>query len=340
MSLTIAQLDLNPHAAMHKDGGEDELSVEELATSGEAGTVPVSDGLGGVEMGFPAVLEALQTFLIVRKGSAGTILKGQPVYVSGYNPSGWIEVELAKADAAGTMPAIGLAKENITNLADAHVVISGTLIGTDTSSWSVEDAVYVSAATAGQLTNTKPTGHTNFVQKMGLVVESDDEEGKILVIGAGRTNDVPNLQEDYVWKGNASGVATPTKSVFGDEWDWDEDNTLRSTTVEPPSWYTAHTFNTATLPAGTYRIGWHYSWAIDSISDDFMAQVVVDGTTTIESHVQESKDAGTNQVQPASGFNYVTFATEAAHAIILQIATESGDDSHVHNSRFEIWRVS
>lgn len=38
------------HASRHADGGGDELTVENLATSGAAGTVPTSDGAGGLTM--------------------------------------------------------------------------------------------------------------------------------------------------------------------------------------------------------------------------------------------------------------------------------------------------
>jgi hypothetical protein len=39
------------HAASHSDGGADEVSVENLATAGGTGTVPTSDGIGGLVMG-------------------------------------------------------------------------------------------------------------------------------------------------------------------------------------------------------------------------------------------------------------------------------------------------
>jgi len=276
----------------------------------------------------------------VRKGSSGTIAKGRAVYLSGYNVGGWAEVEEARSDSASTMPAIGITNEVITNTSTGKVVVSGEVNDVDTSSWSVGDPLYVSSTTAGALTNVKPTGATNLIQKVAIVGKSDASTGGFEVYGAGRANDVPNIQEDYVWRGDSDGVATPTKMVFGDEWQTDEDDTLRSTTIQPPSWYAAHTFNTGTLPAGTYRVGWFFTWAIDSIADDFLAQVVVDGTTTLLDMAQEAKDAGTDQKQPSSGFGYATFATETTHSIVLQIATESGDDSHVHLSRFELWRIS
>jgi len=42
------------HAAGHSDGGADEVTVENLATAGAAGTVVTSDGVGGLTMSAPA----------------------------------------------------------------------------------------------------------------------------------------------------------------------------------------------------------------------------------------------------------------------------------------------
>lgn len=42
------------HASTHSDGGSDEITIEGLATSGAVGTVPTSDGSGGLTMGAPA----------------------------------------------------------------------------------------------------------------------------------------------------------------------------------------------------------------------------------------------------------------------------------------------
>jgi hypothetical protein len=46
----------DPHAPSHSDGGSDEITVEDLATSGGLGTVPTSDGLGGLVMAAPTTL--------------------------------------------------------------------------------------------------------------------------------------------------------------------------------------------------------------------------------------------------------------------------------------------
>ncbi len=42
------------HATSHEDGGSDEITVEGLGTAGGSGTVPVSDGAGGLSMAAPA----------------------------------------------------------------------------------------------------------------------------------------------------------------------------------------------------------------------------------------------------------------------------------------------
>ena len=79
----------------------------------------------------------------------------------------------------------------ITNGSAGRVLISGVLEGLDTSSFGAGDALYLSS-TAGQLVNVRPTADTEKVQKVALVTRSDAASGRVLVIGAGRTNDVPN----------------------------------------------------------------------------------------------------------------------------------------------------
>jgi hypothetical protein len=134
--------------------------------------------------------DATQVVEIARKGSAGTITLGQAVYVSGYNNGqDVIEIELADADAAATMPAVGLAADSITNSTSGDVILLGPVTGLNTSGFSVGDSIYISG-TAGALTNTRPT--TGLVQRIGTCLRSHASQGVILVQGAGRSNDIPN----------------------------------------------------------------------------------------------------------------------------------------------------
>ena len=140
-----------------------------------------------------------------RKGTAGTINKGQPVYITGYNiGQSAVEVELADASAGSTMSAIGIANDSITNSTNGNITISGRVANIDTSAFTVNDTLYVSE-TAGVLTATKPTG-TALIQAVAKVVRVNASTGVIEVIGAGRTNDLPNIANTKIWIGDSNGV--------------------------------------------------------------------------------------------------------------------------------------
>jgi hypothetical protein len=55
----------------------------------------------------------------------------------------------------------------------------------------VNSPLYVST-TAGNLTATRPTGASELVQNIGRVARVNQNSGEIVVLGPGRTNDVPN----------------------------------------------------------------------------------------------------------------------------------------------------
>ena len=137
-----------------------------------------------LEGSLPVLIEAYND-------SGGTLTKGQAVYISGTHSSGKPEVSLADSDGSGTFPAIGLIESTVNDGEDATVLISGVLDGLNTNSFTVGDALYLDT-TAGGLTTTRPTSSTVQVQKVGVVTKSDSSTGSILVIGAGRVNDVPN----------------------------------------------------------------------------------------------------------------------------------------------------
>lgn len=144
--------------------------------------------------------DATELTVRCRKDSAGTINSGEVVYQTGYNAGQEvILVELADSDDATKMPALGIARNTFTNSSTGTVVVSGLLTGQDTSAYSVGDQLFVST-TAGALTNTRPTGATVAVQKMGQVIRSNITNGVISVVGAGRTNDIPNTQSDAYFR--------------------------------------------------------------------------------------------------------------------------------------------
>lgn len=153
--------------------------------------------------------DATELVVEATKDSVGTINPGEVVRIVGFNVGqGRPTVELADSSAASTMPAIGIARDSFTNSTSGFVVVTGSLTGQDTSSFSVGDELYVSE-TAGALTSTRPTG-TALVQKIAQVTRSNVSTGTIEVFGAGRSNALPNLPTDNVWLGDGTSVPAET----------------------------------------------------------------------------------------------------------------------------------
>lgn len=151
--------------------------------------------------------DAAAILLPALKSTAGTINVGQVVRATGYS-AGKILVELADADAGGGMPAIGVVRELMTDSITGVVVCSGALEGLNTSSYSIGDPLYVST-TAGALTNTRPATLGAGIQVVARVLSVDAAAGVIQIVGAGRSNEIPNFAAaDKYWYGAANGVAT------------------------------------------------------------------------------------------------------------------------------------
>jgi hypothetical protein len=145
-----------------------------------------------------------------------TIAVGDPVYLTG--------------------PAIGVAIEAGVATNKKEISTFGRLNNTDTTGLSINDDLYV--ASGGGMTATKPTG-TNKVQVIARVIKVN-AVGNIYIIGAGRVNDIPNLAQDKVWKGNASGVPTETDvSIIYDPTGIEFGNTDQEYDVDGTTWVTA-----------------------------------------------------------------------------------------------------
>ena len=184
------------------------------ASDGTNGQAITTDGSGTLSFSDITVDEAPAVGLTVKNVSGGTLAIGTVVHPSptASPPSGnVIEVIAADNSAASTMPAIGVLKAALADDAEGTAIALGRVSGLDTSSYTAGDSLYVN--TSGGFTSTKPTG-TALIQKIGIVVKSHASSGTIEVFGANRTNDVPNIAENYIWLGNSSGVATATEHLL------------------------------------------------------------------------------------------------------------------------------
>jgi len=185
-----------------------------INTSGNITTsagIFTGDGSGLTNLPAAASTDAIT--ISVLKATAGTLAVGKPVKVTGYSSPDYL-AELADADAPSLMPAMGIVATTITDSVAGTVVVAGRLANMDTSSFSVGDVLYVST-TPGVLVTAAPTGVTSQIQKLAQVLTSHASTGTVQVVGAGRSNAIPNIAQDNLWLGNASGVGTSTPITDG-----------------------------------------------------------------------------------------------------------------------------
>lgn len=135
---------------------------------------------------------------IACKNTQGTSVSGgTPVYITGnVGGSNKIEIGIASASVASSMPAVGVLSEDLANNAEGYVDAFGIASKLNTSSFVSGDTLYV--APSGGLTDVRPTATTDLVQNIGIVELSDATNGKIIVLGPGRTNDVPTSVNNEV----------------------------------------------------------------------------------------------------------------------------------------------
>jgi hypothetical protein len=161
-----------------------------------------TDGAGNITFGYPEDIVA-----IVKNVSGGTLLKGTPVHATASGALGnVVGVIAALASDASTMPATFILNETLIDEAEGEALAVGFIQGVDTSAFEVGQIVYVGPN--GGYVGVKPTG-SNLIQNLGVVSKVSAINGSGYILGAGRSNDVPNIQPGYAWVGNSNSVATP-----------------------------------------------------------------------------------------------------------------------------------
>jgi hypothetical protein len=157
-----------------------------------AGTMSwnAADGTADLKMGGANVtLQIGQEELVrvVNKTGANLLEANyQAVRISGAQGNR-LKVDLAKADNdANSADTIGLVTETINNNAEGFVTAVGLVRNIDTTgdlqteTWADGDMLYLSAATAGKITNVKPEAPEHGV-RMGYVVRAHKTQGQIYV---------------------------------------------------------------------------------------------------------------------------------------------------------------
>ncbi len=139
-----------------------------------------------------AAAGANATLLPVRNQSGLTIDAGDAVYITGYSTGqNRVLVDIADADDAAKMPAIGIVSASLSNNANGDVITAGVSVGlidTNPGGTSVGDGIWVST-TAGEVVFSRPA--VDNIQRIGTIARVHASLGVVHVFGAGRSNDIP-----------------------------------------------------------------------------------------------------------------------------------------------------
>lgn len=137
----------------------------------------------GIGSGSVNALLGVDSHVLGRNTSASSITRGQVVLVNGAS-AGNLTVALAQGNTdPNTANTIGLAAENIPNTGastSGMVITSGLLRNLNTSTFAAGDLLFISATTAGALTNVRPAA-PNHAVRVGYVVEAHPSNGIIYV---------------------------------------------------------------------------------------------------------------------------------------------------------------
>jgi len=145
----------------------------------------------------------------VRNSTGSTITKGQVVYISG--ATGQIgNIILAQANAYSTSQVIGVANQDIANNTNGWIVTQGTVTGLNTNGFTAGSPIYLSATTAGALTQTEPST-PNYAVHMGVCLYANPSNGKIYINPINKSIDTGYIiGQVAIAQGGTNGTATPT----------------------------------------------------------------------------------------------------------------------------------
>lgn len=156
-----------------------DLTAGLTAGSGELVWNPTDATL---DLGLPggSTLQVGQEFLVRGRNTSGTtMVDGTVVYVSGALGARAV-FSRAQANQSTADKTIGVITQDLSNNSDGFCTLAGLVRNFDTSGWAEGVELWLSAATAGALTDTKPAPPNNAV-RVGQVIRSHATQGQILV---------------------------------------------------------------------------------------------------------------------------------------------------------------
>ena len=190
-----------------------DVYLENLIEQEEEYTVMVAADGQLVKSTHPGERSRLQ----VRNDEGSTIPAGAPLYSKGeISGSERIKVGIADANDTAKMPCIGIAEfeMNTSDTKDSFAITQG-VYNTNISGFtglSEGDILYVDdSGSAPYLTQNKSdiAGSGSAIQNVGIVLKTNGTICQGLLVSAiGRSNDIPNLDNNNIFIGNASNQTT------------------------------------------------------------------------------------------------------------------------------------
>ena len=270
-------------------------------------TLAAGSGITITETGDTITLSSESTDQVrvaCKNTSGSTITKGTPVYITGsVGASAIVTIAPANAANASTMPASGLLLTDLANNGEGHIVTGGVLKNLITDpidgvTPSANATLYVKSG--GGLTTTKPIG-TALIQNVGKVGRvSTSSDGSILVSSILRSNDIPNIQQGYIWLGDSNGVPVATSHILSN---------LTDVSSTAPTTGQVLKYNGTEWAPGTDASGSGASNSFETIAISGQSSVVAESATDTLNLV-----AGSN----------ITLTTDASTDSITITSTASG----------------
>lgn len=227
---------------------------------------------------------------------------------------------------AVTKAQVGLG--NVDNTSDVNKPVSTAQAAADTAVQNF--AIQRSNHTGTQLANTI----SNFAATVLSVVLTGFSVGANTAIVAADTI----LQAFGKVQGQIDAInAVLLAQILGDQFEQQADSTAATTTGNTN--VAAATFNTASKPAGTYRIDLQWLWRISVTNSDAIFGIYLDGVLQGQEFRQELSEAA-NQAIPFKWTLYAVFGSTATHTVELRMRNEvAGPTITVLLVNFEMWRV-
>lgn len=144
------------------------------------GSVSVSTVSGVADLSVSVAASTTNVIVQVRNTTGATLTKGTAVYISGATgqiPT--VSKALATSDSTSAQT-LGLINADLSNNSNGYVTVIGLVTGLDTSAYSDGAQLYLSGATAGTLTATKPYAPTHLVY-VAVVEHAHPTQGKLFV---------------------------------------------------------------------------------------------------------------------------------------------------------------